>query len=312
MIIVDAHCDTATRIMELGTNLYESGSHADLKRMLEAGDFVQFFAAFLDRTEYRGQEMRRAVEIIDKVLQQAEEYGKYMAVCRNYGEILDAFEQGKVAAILSIEEGEALQGELSALRMFHHLGVRSICLTWNHRNEIADGVLAGSSGGGLTPFGRKAIGEMNRLGMLIDVSHLSERGFWDVIELTQAPIIASHSNARAVCGHLRNLTDEQIMALGKNGGVMGINLYPAFLNVNKCANLDDIILHIEHIAALSGEDHIGLGGDFDGIETTPEGIGGVEDLHLIFERLRTLNYPERFIEKLAGGNFLRVIREVMK
>jgi membrane dipeptidase len=312
MIIVDTHCDTAGVLVNTKSNLYSNNLHVDLKRQLEAGRFVQFFAAFIDHGKYRGNEMRRAIQIIDRIYCEAEEYPDYIQICNSYSDISKALNNGKVAAVISIEGGEALEGELSALRMFYRMGVRSICLTWNYRNEIADGVGAGSSGGGLTPFGVEVIAEMNRLGMLIDVSHLSEKGFWDVIASSKAPIIASHSNSRAVCDHPRNLTDQQIEALKNNGGVMGLNLYPAFLNNTGNASIDDILRHIEKITEISGEDHIGLGADFDGIDTTPVDLRGVHELHGLFERLLSLNYTESFVEKLAGGNYMRLFERILK
>ena len=311
MVIVDTHCDTILRSMETGESLFKNGCHIDLERMKRYEGFVQFFAAFVSPSYCQAYAMKRAVQIIDKFYQQLDQYSDNMMLCCNYRQIEDALQSSKIAAVLSIEGGEALQGDLSALRMFYRLGVRSLCLTWNHRNEIADGVEDGISGGGLTPFGKDVIREMNRLGMIIDVSHLSEKGFWDVMELSEKPIIASHSNSKKVCSHKRNLTDEQIMALKDKGGVMGINLYSAFLTDDGNASLNDIIRHIEHIAEIAGTDCIGLGADFDGIDKTPEDVRGVEDLYKIFNELLRLNYPQHTVDMIAGGNFLRVIKEVL-
>ncbi len=310
MIIVDTHCDTLTKIMEQNENLAKNTCHVDLERMKRYDKFVQFFAAFIDPAYYGGNAMKRAVQIIDQCYKQINLYNHDVTLCCNYDEIMAAHTANKIAALLSIEGGEALQGDISALRIFYKLGVRSLCLTWNHRNEIADGVEDGTSKGGLTPFGREAIKEMNRLGMLVDVSHISEYGFWDVINLTSTPLIASHSNSKTICNHLRNLTDEQIIAVKNNGGVIGINLYPEFLHDTSNASITDIIKHIEHIVSLTGFDHIGLGADFDGVERLPNGINGVEDIYEIFDELMRLNYPEDFISNFAGQNFLRVFKEI--
>lgn len=312
MFIVDAHCDTITKIMETHSGLFKNSCHVDIDRMKKLGSYVQFFAAFIDPAYCQAYALKRAMQIIDKFYEQIDVYNDNISLCRNYSEIIDATSQNKVAAILSIEGGDTLQGELSSLRIFYRLGVRSICLTWNYRNEIADGVRDGSSGGGLTPFGRLVVKEMNILGMLVDLSHISEKGFWDVIELTESPIIVSHSNARKLCSHKRNLTDQQILAVKKNGGVIGLNLYPIFLNMSEKASLCDLIRHIEYFSALIGTDHIGLGTDFDGIECTPEDLNGIEDLNKIFNELLKLNYSEEAIRKFAGNNFLRVIKAVMK
>ena len=212
--------------------------------------------------------------------------------------------------MLSIEGGEALAGELYVLRMLYKLGVRSICLTWNNRNEIADGLYEKDTRGGLTTFGKEVVREMNRLGMIVDVSHLSNQGFWDVIETTKKPIIASHSNAKKICPHIRNLDNEQIIALHRNGGVMGINLCDEFISDDN-PDVLNIIRHIEHIASLVGVDHVGIGADFDGVERLPNGINGVQDITKILEELRKLNYKQEDIAKIAGGNFLRIIKEVL-
>jgi len=308
MIITDAHCDTITKIMESGENLEKNKCHVDIERMQRVGGFVQFFAAFISPEYYRKSPMERAVGIINKLYSQVEMYKDKIMLCYNYNDIESALFLRKVAAIISIEGGEALEGDISNLRMFYRMGVRSICLTWNHRNEIADGVGESNADRGLTAFGREVIKEMNSLGMLVDLAHISEKSFWDVMEYTDKPVIVSHSNAKKICPHKRNLTDEQIMAIKNNGGVIGINLYPWFLNKTGIASIKDVIMHIEHIASLTGEEHIGIGADFDGIESTPEDIGGVEDIHKIIDELQKLNYPQTFIDKFASGNFLRMLK----
>jgi len=311
MIIVDAHCDTITKIMEDGTGLRKNNCHIDIERLKSIGNYVQFFAAFIDPSYCQAYALKRALQIIDEFYSQIEANKDDIMTCRNYNDIEEAVKSGKIAAVLSIEGGEALQGDLGVLRMLYKLGVRSICLTWNYRNEIADGVKDESSGGGLTPFGRKVIKEMNELGMIIDLSHISKTGFWDVLECTSAPVIVSHSNAQKLCPHRRNLTDKQILAIKDNGGVIGVNLYPEFLNNSKEATLKDVINHIEYISSLVGPEHIGLGADFDGIESVPTGINGVQDIEKIFNELAKLNYSNENIEKFAGKNFLRVIQNVL-
>lgn len=311
MIIVDAHCDTITKIMEVDSNLYKNNCHIDIERLKKNKKFVQFFAAFVDKSHYHAQTLKRAIDIIDVFYQQIETYKDHIMLCCNYNDVKKAFKDEKIAAVLSIEGGEALQGDISSLRIFYRLGVRSICLTWNYRNEIADGVEESETKGGLTLFGKKLIKEMNSLGMIIDLSHISEKGFWDVIGLTKQPIIASHSNAKKICSHIRNLNDEQIIAIKNNGGVIGINLCPDFLCDSGEAGLKDIIKHIEHIASLVGFDYIGLGADLDGIDSLPKEINGVEDIYKIANELLKLNYSNEDVEKFLGNNFLRVIKEVL-
>jgi len=310
MIIFDAHCDTITKIMELNSNLYSNNCHIDILRLKKAGKCVQTFAAFIDPIYSPAYAMKRVMQIIDRFYIELEKYKDDIMLCCNYNDIETALSHGKIAAMLSIEGGEALQGDLGALRNFYRLGVRSVCLTWNYRNEIADGVKDEETGGGLTPFGRQLVAEMNKLGMLVDLSHISQRGFWDVMETTSKPVIVSHSNARKICSHPRNLYDDQILALAKNGGVIGINFYPEFLNDEGKASVKDILKHIEHIISLAGPDHIGIGADFDGIEKTPEDIKGIENINIVFEEMAKLNYSDEIIRKFASENFLRLVKNM--
>jgi membrane dipeptidase len=312
MIYFDAHCDTILEIHLKKCDLMKNNCHVDLTRLKKAGKYIQTFAVFIDPDECKSMEFQRAVEMIDTFFQMEEKYKDHFSVCRNYDEIISTLGQGKTAALLSIENGGALQWRLSNLRTFYRLGVRSICLTWNNRNEIADGVGDSDGGGGLSPFGRLVVEEMNKLGMIIDVSHISEKGFYDVMEASRNPVIASHSNAKAICCHTRNLTDKQILAIKSKGGVAGVNFCPEFLNDAGRASIDDVIRHIEYICSLAGPEYVGLGADFDGIDSTPEGIDGVQDIHKVIERLAALNYPQKTIEDIAGGNFLRVVKSVTR
>jgi len=311
MLIVDAHCDTALSVFESKADLYENNFHVDLKRLLSTGQRVQFFAAFVEPRSHMNNVLTNVLSIIDVVYEAQEKYSDKIAVCKNSSDIENAVAGGKVAALLSIEGGECLNGELSVLRQLYRLGVRSMLLAWNYRNLLADGS-SEKHGAGLSDFGRQVVAEMNRLGMIIDVSHLCEASFEDVLSLTQQPIIASHSNAKAICDHDRNLSDEQLLAVKKNGGVVGINFYPYFLTNSDKAGIDDIIRHIEHICSVTGEDHIGIGADYDGIECTPDGLSGAECLPALFDRMLQLNYSSTFIEKFAGQNFMRVIKQILK
>lgn len=311
MLIVDAHCDTITTIMKCGEGLRKNNCHIDISRLKNYDSYVQFFAAFISPEHAKMGALKRTLSIIDRLYQEIEDNKQDIMLCCNYNDMEDAFAGRKIAAVLTIEGGEALEGSLASLRMLYKMGMRGMTLTWNYRNQIADGVIDGISGGGLTPFGREVIPEMNRLGMLVDVSHISEAGFWDVINLTAAPIIASHSNSKKLCSHPRNLTDEQLLALKKNGGVTGLNLYPLFLNDGGKASIKDALSHIEYIVALTGEDTLGLGSDFDGIESTPEGLEGVQCYSNLLNELLKLNYSEGLVKKIAGENFIRVIKSVL-
>jgi|LSQX01.3.fsa_nt_gb membrane dipeptidase len=310
MIIVDAHCDTALSTYEKNMDLFENDFHLDIKRLLETGPRVQFFAAFAHPMAYRNDTLSRVLGILDQVYCAQELYSDRFAVCMSSDAIDDALKMGKVAAMLSIEGGECLNGDLSVLRQLYRLGVRSMLLSWNYRNQLVDG--AGEpNGNGLSGFGRQVVEQMNRLGMIVDVSHLCDAGFKDVLEISTMPVIASHSNSRAVCDSIRNLTDSQLIDIKKNGGVVGLNFYTHFLNNTDRATIDDVVRHVEHICSLTGEDHIGIGADYDGIEHTPEGLEGTECIPALFERLAQLNYTDTLIEKIAGLNFMRVIKQVI-
>lgn len=330
MLIIDAHCDTALSVLEKGADFYDNDCQLDIKRLLGDGfgdkdkthgdgdkshengnGRVQFFAAFADPVKYRGSALTRVHSIIDCVYRAQELYNDKITVCASARDIDKAAVEDKVAAILTVEGGEALNGELSILRQLYRIGVRSLTLAWNHRNLLADG--SGERfGAGLSEFGRQVVAEMNRLGMIVDVSHLCEASFYDVLELTKAPVIASHSNSRVVCDHVRNLNDTQLEMIKANGGVIGINFYPYFLNNTGEASIDDVVKHIEHICSVTGENHIGIGSDFDGIECTPRGLEGPQCVYSLFDRLSRMNYSNVFIEKFAGLNFMRVISEVFK
>lgn len=311
MIIVDSHCDTLSKLLEYGGNLYSNSYNLDIRRMKVRGNYIQFFAVFVHPKEFKGFEMKRAIELIDKYYIDTMSYSDDVMLCCNYTDIIESIAAGKVATLLTIEGGEVLQGSISALRTFYRLGVRSICLTWNYINEIACGVGDTSCDTGLTTFGREVVKEMNSLGMLIDISHISEKGFWDVLELTEQPVILSHSNSKTICNNKRNLTDEQIHAVGENGGVIGVNFYPSFLNDQGILSIASIIKHIEHIISIIGEDHIGIGADFDQNEPVFDGVDGVKYIDNVLSELLKLNYPYDTVEKIAGSNFLRVIKKVL-
>lgn len=310
MLIIDTHCDTALSVYEKEAELFSNCLHLDIERLLQSGERVQFFAAFSNPVKFMNNALTRVLAIIDEVYRAQEQHGDKFAVCLNTQDIGRSLKNGKVAALLSVEGGECLNGELSILRQLYRLGVRSMLLTWNHRNLLADGAQE-EYGAGLTSFGRQVVKEMNRLGMIVDVSHLCESSFNDVMAITSKPVIASHSNARAICDNVRNLNDSQLNSIQTNGGVIGINFYPWFLNNTDKASIDDVVRHIEYICSVTGENHIGIGTDFDGIDCTPDGLEGAQCLPSLFERLSQLNYSTALIEKIAGLNFMRVIRQIL-
>jgi membrane dipeptidase len=224
-------------------------------------------------------------------------------VARCAADVRAAHAAGKLAVVLAIENSEALDGSLNVLRAFYQLGIRAISLTHNPRSLAADGVGEARTGGGLTEFGVRLVHEMNALDMLVDVSHVSERGFWDVLEHTTKPVIASHSNCRALCDHARSLTDDQLRALGANGGVVGISFVPAFVDPER-PSLERVLDHIEHALAVAGPAHVGLGSDFDGGGTV---LRDATEYPLLTQGLLDRGHPPDVIRGVLGENLLRVL-----
>ncbi len=313
MFLVDAHCDSILecyrRSRSLGIRSHEG--HLDLPRLMEAGVKIQFFALFPETIYKPHWVLHRTLELLDFFWEQYEENKNTLQVIMSKKDLEECLCSDKIGAVLAVEGGEALEGDLRMLKIFYRLGVRSLGLTWNQRNEIADGVAEEATGGGLTRFGRQVVREMNKLGMLIDVSHLSERGFWDVLEVSEDPVIASHSNCREVWDHPRNLTDRQLMALAGKGGVVCINLVPGFLGPEG-AGLGDFLDHIDHACDVVGDDYVGVGSDFDGTDVLIPEIPDVTKLFRIVEGLHQRGYAHTSIEKICGKNCLRVLKKVLR
>ena len=308
-IIFDAHCDTISKIADSNESLLKNSFHIDLERM-QKNRHIQVFAAFINKKEDKLSPFLRCNQLIDCYHRQIFENHDKIQHCSSIEDILSVIKQNKVAALLSIEGGEALMGNIENLLYFYDRGVRLITLCWNYSNEIADGVEE-DRGRGLTAFGKTVATRMNELGMVIDISHISPKSFWDVLETTKKPIVASHSNAYSICKHKRNLTDEQILAIIKNNGCIGINLYRDFLSDGEC-DISSVLKHIEYIMALGGENNIGLGSDFDGMSSLPSGFKGIENLGEILEELLKIGYSEKLVENILYGNFLRVFKENFK
>lgn len=312
--VVDAHCDTALTLAAGGTLAPlpgEEQGHVDIPRLRKGGVKLQVFALWVNHDKHRLDATQRALTLLDAVWREVERHRDDLHPVLRAEDMAEAEAAGKIGVLLSIEDGAALGGSLAALRMFYRLGVRALGLTWNGRNELAEGVGDEQSGGGLTGFGRRVVGEMERLGMVVDVSHITERGFWDVAELTTKPFIASHSNARALCDHPRNLTDDQIKVLAERGGVMGMNFYPVFLRSSGTALLRDVVDHVDYIADLVGTKCIGIGSDYDGISSTPEGLEDVAALPRLTEALLGRGYADEVVADILGGNFRRVFEQIL-
>lgn len=309
-VVVDAHCDTLTVIEKQKRCLSEDAGigQVDLPRLQRGSINVQFFAVFIS-PRCRKHILVRTMEVIARFYREMAENTTFIVPVFNYHTLTSVLAQEKIAALLTVEGGEVLMGSLGVLQSLYHLGVRSLTLTWNYRNELGDGVAVEQTGG-LTKFGVAVVKEMNSLGMLIDVAHLASPGFWDVLEISQQPVIVSHANSYSLCRHSRNIKDEQIKALAVCGGVICLCFYPPFIHPDR-PSLEKLLDHVDYIANLAGVDCIGLGSDFDGIsEVIPE-LADASCLPVFTHGLLARGYPEEAIKKILGGNLLRVLKMVL-
>lgn len=315
MFICDCHCDTLTELYKKGTDLYANAQHFDIQRQIAIGGGLQFCAIYVPTPEFRYYGgLRYTLQLLDKYLQEVKKLhaaGIDVLQVRTKADAADVLNH-KAATLLAIEEGGAIDGSLEALRCLYELGVRAMTLTWSNRNDIADGVNEESSGGGLTVFGRSVVAEMNKLGMLVDVSHMATAGFWDVIEASSKPIIATHSNAKSLCAHTRNLDDKQILAINENDGLIGITFAGQFLEQDyHDACIESVYRHIDYILNLTGnDDHVGFGSDFDGISHPPYNIQGVQDYKPLVEFLAS-KYSDETVAKITHGNVLNLLQKVL-
>jgi membrane dipeptidase len=366
-IIIDTHADTPQRFVDeyfdLGQDTPVSEGHEDLGKIKKGNLAAEFFSIWVE-PEFKGHYAKRAMDLIDSVYRQAARHPDKMTMAFTADDIVRAHQQHKFAALMGIEGGHAIENDIRLLRDFYRLGVRYMTLTWSNTNEWAD-----SSGDlddpsvqrhkGLTDFGKDVVREMNRLGMIVDISHVSDETFYLTLTISRAPVIASHSSARALSHHPRNMTDDMLRAVANNNGVVMVNFYSAFIDENyrqasydpekikqrdaeveafkkahahadgspvtyaeyaaiekKWADqfprppLKSLIDHINHIAKVAGIDHVGLGSDFDGVTSLPQGIDSVADLPKITQALYERGYTRAQIHKILGGNFLRVMRRV--
>src|SRR5215467_12249141 len=366
-LIIDTHADTPQRFLDEHFDLSQdtpvSDGHEDLGKIKKGNLAAEFFSIWVE-PDFKGHYARRAMDLIDSVYQQAARHPDKMTMAFTAEDIVRAHEQHRFAALMGIEGGHAIENDVRLLRDFYRVGVRYMTLTWSNTNEWAD-----SSGdlqdpnvkhyNGMTDFGKDVVREMNRLGMIVDISHVSDATFYQALMISQAPVIASHSSSRALTNHPRNMTDDMLRAVARNGGVMMVNFYSAFVDEDyRKASYDpekikqreaaveafkkehahadgslvtyaelapiektwaaqfprpplkSLIDHIDHVAQIAGVDHVGLGSDFDGVTSLPQGIDSVADLPKITEALVQRGYSRDDIQKLLGGNFLRVMREV--
>jgi membrane dipeptidase len=360
-LVVDAHSDVLLQILR-GQNFVKRSSwgHVDLVRLQEGGVDVQFFAVWPNPELYKPDKMfEQTLNLIALFTTTMSRCGDQIGLARSAQDIFELTNQGKIAACLGVEGGTSIENDLQKLEKLYELGVRYLGLTWNDSPEWASSAqdeISPSFQGirGLSEFGKQVVGTMNKLGMLIDLAHCGEKTFWDAIETSTKPVVVSHSCAYALAAHMRNLKDEQIMAIARNGGYIGINFYAGYLDLDfnrkfnwlrrsaethldsiriefgqnytgyrkyqekyyldKCRDfrpdLNLIIDHIEYIINLVGDDYVGLGSDFDGIPVTPRGLEDVSKLPQLTRIMLERGFSRERINKILGGNFMRVFKAV--
>ncbi len=318
--LIDGHNDLpwAIRESELAPHDVEAQGHdlrsrtpfqTDLARLRAGMVGAQFWSVYIPFEAIEEGAAKVQLEQIDIALQVIERYPEALELVLDASGIERAFGEGKIASLLGMEGGHAIENSLGALRAFHAMGVRYMTLTHNGTLDWADACCDEPRHGGLTEFGREVVREMNRMGMLVDIAHTSPGTMNDVLDVAEAPVIWSHAGARGVLDHPRNVPDQVLRRLPENGGVVMVVFYPPFLTAAERATIGDVADHIEHIVDVAGVDHVGIGSDFDGIGTTPEGLEDVGDFPALFEELSRRGWSEEDLAKLAGENVLRAMRE---
>lgn len=334
--VIDMHDDMPSKILDEHYDpdvRHRAGfaageGHTDLPRLLESGVTAEFMSAFVDATyaaKHPDQSYARVGLYLDTIAAFARRHPASLILATRAADVRRAKAEGRVAVFIGVEGGHAIENSLDKLRDLYRRGARYMTLTWNNGNDWAGSSIGqgGTRRGGLTPLGRDVVREMNRLGMLVDLSHVSDSTFFDALEVSTAPVIASHSSARAINDHPRNLSDEQLRAIARNGGVVNVNFYSRFLDPRFDAAAENggttprtplavLIDHIDHIARVAGVDHVGIGSDFDGVTALPQGMEDITRLPYIAQALLDRGYSEDDVKKILGGNMLRVMDAVLK
>jgi membrane dipeptidase len=339
MIVLDAHEDVLLRLLDPERNrtLDEQGwcGQCNFENWQRGGINTVFFAVWIDPRRYPKQKaVDRANQMIDCLEAQAKQYPTKIQLCDSAADVRTAVAHGRLASLLGIEGGVAINDDLSLITHFRKRHVRYMTLTWRGNLKWAGSSqdngspqidrLARSKGvvpdklssGGLTEFGREVVREMNRVGMMVDLSHVSDQTFYDALATTVRPAIVSHSNARALSKHPRNVTDDMLRALAANGGVIGLNLWQDLIEPKGLGSdedgatsvtVDSTVAMLDHMVQVAGIDHVGLGTDFEGMSDLPVGLETAAEMPKLFDGLRARGYSDADIRKIAGENFLRVL-----
>ena len=336
--------------IDIGERQEELGLHTDIPRLREGGVGGQFWSVYVDTGLMGSDAVQATMEQIDVVYNMIRAYPSTFGLARSADEVEEAFASGKVASLIGMEGGHSMGGSIGALRMFYRLGARYMTLTHNKNVPWADSCTDAPSAHGLTEFGREVVREMNRLGMMVDLSHVSAETMHDALDASETPVIFSHSSARAITSHPRNVPDDVLSRMPKNGGVVMVTFVSGFVservfayekameverqrllledmggdgkaveaglsqwkeeNPRPQATLSDVADHVDHVREVAGIDHVGIGGDFDGTTSLPEGLEDVSMYHLLTAELIRREYQDDEIRKILGENVLRVMREV--
>ncbi len=283
--------------------------HTDLARLRAGRVGAQFWSVYIPYEAVEEGAAKVQLEQIDIANQIIAKYPEALELALTASDVESAFGGGRIASMLGMEGGHAIENSLGALRAFYDMGVRYMTLTHNGTLDWADSCCDDARHGGLSEFGREVVREMNRMGMLVDISHTSPETMNDVLDVAEAPVIWSHASARGVHDHARNVPDQVLRRLPENGGVVMVTFVPSFLTANPQATIADVADHIDHIANLAGVDHVGIGSDFDGIDSTPVGLEDVSTFPALFAELSRRGWTEEDLAKLAGENVLRAWRE---
>ena len=370
-IVIDTHNDIFTNVLDEGYDpdvrhppgvawLTPGTGQSDLPRFMESGITAQWLSAFIDAPFARqtpDKSYERTTVFLDTIHAWIARHPDRLIFATTAADVRRAKQAGRIAMLIGVEGGHAIENSLDNLREIHRRGARYMTLTWNNGTDWAGSSvgLDGTRTGGLTPFGRDVVREMNRLGMLVDLSHVSEQTFFDAIETSSDPVIASHSSARAITDHVRNLTDDQLRAIARNGGVVNVNFFSRFIDpahwsafraidptvarlrdsleqagtdaatvtartAARRAELTEaipatplsvLIDHFDHVAKVAGVNHVGIGSDFDGVSSVPQGMEDVTRLPRIAQGLLDRGYSEDDVRRILGGNMMRVMEQVL-
>lgn len=313
IVTLDSHCDTPMffpQDVDFGSR--DERLLVDLHKMTEGHQDATIMVAYLPQSLATSQPKgcrQFADNIFDKIEEIACQHKEHIAIAKDYMELVSHKETGRKSIMLGIENGIALEGDLKNLKHFADRGIVYMTLCHNGDNDICDSAKGSNTHNGVSDFGKKVIREMNKLGIMVDLSHASEKSFYDALEISQQPIVCSHSSCRALCDHPRNLTDDQMRALAKKGGIMQITLYTGFLRSDGDATMEDVMAHLEHAIEVMGIDHVGIGTDFDG-DGGVRGLANASELLNLTRQLKARGYSDDDIQKIWGGNFLQLMTKI--